>query len=69
MKSLNPNQIAHFAYWLLEQDRFRTNVDGLTKVDYIEKILLPEFLSKYPNGVLTGWSHLIENADGSSRKA
>ena len=29
---------------------------GKVRIAYIEHELLPEFLRKYPNGILTGWA-------------
>jgi hypothetical protein len=62
MKDLTPEQVANFAYWMSEYNDFRIpehikkHVKGKVKLAYIEHELLPEFLRKYPSGLLTGWS-------------
>jgi hypothetical protein len=60
MKDLTPEQVANFAYWLSEHNDFRipTHIKEShhkVRLAYIEYELLPEFLTKYPNGILTGW--------------
>ncbi len=67
MEKLNAVQIANFVYWLLEYHNARglrvgsTSVDAFKgqhpkeKMDYICK-LQREFLKKYPDGLLVGWS-------------
>jgi hypothetical protein len=61
MKDLTPEQVANFAYWMAEYSNFRipehiNELSGKVKLAYIEHELLPEFLRKYPSGLLTGWS-------------
>ena len=58
MKDLTPEQVANFAYWLAEYSNFRIpeDIQGKVIIAYIEHELLPEFLKKYPSGLLTGWS-------------
>jgi hypothetical protein len=61
MKSLTPEQVANFAYWMSEYGNFRIpdNImksHGKVRLAYIEHDLLPEFLCKYPNGILAGWN-------------
>ena len=57
MKNLTPFQVANFTYWLLESTDFRGAQEYASKsrIAYLEQEALPEFLSKYPTGVLTGW--------------
>jgi hypothetical protein len=60
MKNLTPFQVANFTQWLLESNttrmpEFILNSHGKVRIAYIETVLLPRFLSKYPNGILTGW--------------
>ena len=61
MKDLTPEQVANFAYWMAEYSDFRIPEDirelpGKVRIAYIKHKLLPEFLIKYPNGILTGWN-------------
>jgi hypothetical protein len=61
MKELTPEQVANFAYWMSEYSNFRIpdhikDSHSKVRLAYIEHVLLPEFLSKYPNGILTGWT-------------
>jgi hypothetical protein len=58
MKDLTPEQVANFAYWMAEYSNFRIPeyIQGKVRIAYIEHELLPEFLRKYPSGLLTGWS-------------
>ena len=63
MKNLNSTQVANFCYWLTEKNNNRGLLDndgknlfnGKERIDHIENVLLPEFLNKYPDGILTGW--------------
>ena len=60
MKKLTPEQIANFGYWMTEHNGSRIpkhikELPGRVQVAYIEYVLLPEFLSKYTDGILTGW--------------
>jgi len=59
IKSLNPTQIANFLYWVKEHRDHRkmdNQPNPKMQLAYAENVLLPEFLSKYPDGILTGWS-------------
>jgi hypothetical protein len=61
MKNLTPEQVANFAYWMSEHSDLRIpkhiqELPGKVRIAYIEHELLPEFLRKYPNGILTGWA-------------
>lgn len=61
MKNLTPEQVANFVYWMSEYSNLRMPNDikespGKVRLAYIEHKLLPEFLSKYPDGILTGWN-------------
>ena len=61
MKDLTPQQVANFAYWMSEYSNFRIpdhikELPGKVRIAYIEHELLPEFLGKYPEGILTGWN-------------
>ena len=54
---MNTEQIANFVYWITEHTNNR-NADsyiGKDRLNYFKEVLLPEFLSKYPTGILTGW--------------
>ena len=55
---MTEEQVANFAYWILETHDHRGSKDysGRTKVAYIKKTLIPEFLGKYPTGILRGWT-------------
>jgi len=57
MNTLTPTQLANFAYWLTEKtdNRGIDKHQGKMRIAYIEYVLLPEFLSKYPTGLLTGF--------------
>ena len=60
MKTLSSEQIANFAYWMSEHHDNRIpgyikEAGGKECIKYIDTVLLPEFLSKYPKGILTGW--------------
>jgi hypothetical protein len=62
MKNLTPEQIANFAYWMSEYSNFRIpdhvkELPGKVRIAYIQHVLLAEFLKKYPQGILTGWSN------------
>jgi|688.fasta_scaffold486953_3 hypothetical protein len=59
MKDLTPEQVANFAYWLTEQTDLRDikKYKGKVRIAFIENELLPEFLSKYNDGILRGWSN------------
>jgi hypothetical protein len=56
---MNTLQIANFVYWINETHNLRglKDFDGTPreKLIYISK-LQTEFLGKYPDGYLTGWS-------------
>jgi hypothetical protein len=58
MENLTSEQVANFAYWLTEQTDLRKikEYNGKVRIAYIEHDLLPKFLRKYPNGILTGWN-------------
>ena len=61
MKTLTPEQVANFVYWMSEHSDLRIpkhiqELPGKVRIAYIEHTLLPEFLRKYPDGILTGWS-------------
>jgi hypothetical protein len=61
MKNLTPEQVANFTYWMSEYNDFRIPehikvLSPKVKLAFIEHQLLPEFLKKYPDGILTGWS-------------
>lgn len=58
MNELNFEQIANFEYWISETTNHRgaDSYNGKKRVEYIQNVLLPEFLSKYPDGILTGWN-------------
>ena len=59
MKNLTPFQVANFTYWLLETTHHRgakAYSNPNMKLAHLEHVALPEFLSKYPTGVLTGWT-------------
>lgn len=61
MKDLTAEQIANFAYWMSEYSNFRIpdhikELPGKVRIAYIQHTLLPEFLEKYPEGILTGWN-------------
>ena len=64
MKNLNTEQVANFAYWLTETNDNRgiAKFNGLERVLHIENVLLPEFLKKYPTGILTGWNKTIKSS-------
>jgi hypothetical protein len=60
MKALTPEQVANFVYWMQEHSDLRIpqhiqECKAKVRIAYIEKHLVPEFLSKYPEGILTGW--------------
>jgi len=63
MENLNSTQVANFCYWLNEKNNNRGLLDndgkdlfrGKERINHIENVLLPEFLKKYPDGILTGW--------------
>ena len=62
MKTLTPEQVANFVYWMSEHTNLRMpdtikKSPGKVRIAYIEHALLPEFLRKYPNGILTGWAN------------
>ena len=57
--SLNPTQLANFVYWIQEYHDLRgvnKQLNPKMKLAHIEHVLLPEFLKKYPDGILKGWS-------------
>jgi hypothetical protein len=61
MKELTLEQVANFAYWMSEYNNFRIpdhikELPSKVRLAYIEHVLLPEFLRKYPDGILTGWN-------------
>ncbi len=64
MEKLNHNQIANFCYWLTETNDNRGLLDkegkdifnGKERISHIENVLIHEFLKKYPDGILTGWT-------------
>jgi len=59
INSLNPTQISNFLYWVKEHHNHRNMDDQpnpMMQLAYAEHVLLPEFLKKYPDGILTGWS-------------
>jgi len=53
---MNAEQVANFAYWLTETTNLRgaDKYKGKQRVAFIQHMLIPEFMEKYPNGTLGG---------------
>jgi hypothetical protein len=59
LEEMTVEQVANFTYWVTEH-RTHRNSDkyrGKDRVRFIQQVLIPEFFSKYPNGILTGWTN------------
>jgi hypothetical protein len=58
MENLTPEQVANFVYWVTEKidNKGISKYNGRVRVAHIQYDLLCEFLKKYPQGILTGWS-------------
>lgn len=61
MGNLTPEQVANFVYWVTEKidNRGISKYKGRVRVAHIQYDLLPEFLRKYPKGILTGWNEEV----------
>jgi hypothetical protein len=60
---MNQHQIANFVYWLMEYRDMRglSDIhDPKEKLEAIKKLQM-QFLEKYPNGILTGWTGNLKN--------
>jgi len=70
MENLNSTQVANFCYWLTEKNNNRGLLDnngknlfnGKERIKHIDNVLLPEFLKKYPDGILTGWNVTLKDS-------